>query len=595
MTKWPLCSRPFCYPGQERSGVAYSRDGWKSTCSLCRVRRRCNERKMKNNMVSENKTPFVLPVPLRAGKPSLQDNSADLDRLRRALKAKLPDSRPLEIPFSRVVALCRRFRQAGFSGVALVNDLPERWVLADFLPELPTILPAMALDLGTTRLEATLVDLLTGKILSSAGRENSQIEYGADILSRIHQATNVRRQMRDMDLSFMDPGLAVLQQSIVDCINGLTAELVTGSGVEAGEIRALSVSGNTTMTHLLLGLDPFHICREPYIPMVNGIEPMESRELGLILHQAAPVWIMPSIGSYFGGDLISGILASGLASSEQTRMLIDVGTNAEVVLGNRDWLIACAGAAGPALEGGVARMGMRAAPGAIEYVSIDPVAYALEVKTIDGAPACGICGSGLIDLVASLYLARIIDVRGKFRDPERESDPDRAAFMRERLVVRDGQRAFVVVTARDGDGDEVLLEQIDLDAMIRSKAAMYAVLATLMSQVGLDFVDLAEICVAGAFGNHINPQRAITLGMLPDLDLSLYRAIGNSSLQGAEQVLLARSARQECLDIVSRITYVELNVNQEFMLRFSGARFIPHTDPSIFPSVPLFAEQKEDL
>ena len=536
--------------------------------------------------------PFVLPVPLTAAVPSLQDNSADLDRLRRALRPLLPDSRPLEIPFTRVLVLCRRFRQAGFTGVALVNDLPERWVLADFLPELPPMLPAMALDLGTTHLEATLIDLLTGLTLSSAGRENSQIEYGADILSRIHQATSVRRQEREMDSSFIDPGLTVLRQSIVTCINVLTAELVVGSGVEAADIRALSLSGNTTMTHLFLGLDPFHVCREPYIPMVNAIEPMENRELGLTLHQAAPVWIMPSVGSYFGGDLISGILASGLAASEQTRMLIDVGTNAEVVLGNRDWLIACAGAAGPALEGGVARMGMRAAPGAIEYVALDPATYVLEVKTIDDAPARGLCGSGLIDLVAALYLARIIDIRGKFRNTERESDPVRAAFMRQRLVERDGQRAFVVVAeSAAGAGDEVLLEQIDLDAMIRSKAAMYAVLATLTGQVGLDFGDLAEICVAGAFGSHLTPRQAITLGMLPDRDLSVYRAIGNSSLQGAELILLARSARQKCLDIVSKITYVELNVNQEFMIRFSGARFIPHTDPSLFPSVPLFAEQ----
>jgi uncharacterized 2Fe-2S/4Fe-4S cluster protein (DUF4445 family) len=538
-------------------------------------------------------TSFVLPVPVMADEPSLQDNTADLDRLRHVLKASLPDARPLEIPFSRIVPLCRRFRQSGFSGVALVNDLSDRWVLADFLPEWPAQLPAMALDLGTTHLEATLVDLLTGQVLSAAGRENSQIEYGADILSRIHQATSVRRQMREVvDLSFVDPGLAVLRHSIVTCINGLIAELASGSGVATSAIRALSVSGNTTMVHLLLGLDPFHICREPYIPMANVVDPMEGRELGLVLHEAAPVWIMPSIGSYFGGDLISGILASGLAATEQTRMLIDVGTNAEVVLGNRDWLIACAGAAGPALEGGVARMGMRAAPGAIDFVALDPDTYALEVRTIGGAPAVGLCGSGLIDLVASLYLARIIDIRGKFRDPEQESDPLRAAFMRERLVVRDGQRAFVVVTASEAAADdEVLLEQIDLDAMIRSKAAMYAVLATLVSQVGLAFSDLAEICVAGAFGNHINPRRAITLGMLPDLDLSVYRAIGNSSLQGAEQVLLSHSARQECLDIVSKITYVELNVNQDFMIRFSGARFIPHTDPSLFPSVPLFAEE----
>lgn len=539
-------------------------------------------------------TPFVCSVQVRTAVPSLEDNTADLDRLRNAIQAHLPDARPLEIPFCRVVSLSRLFRQAGFAGAALVNDLPGRWVLADFLPALPLVLPAMALDLGTTHLEANLVDLLTGKILASAGRENSQIQYGADILSRIHQATSMRRQMKEVELSFMDPGLLRLQQSILACINALTVELAVAGGMDAGAIRALSVSGNTAMVHFFLGLDPFHICREPYIPMANMIEPMESRELGLALHPAAPVWIMPSIGSYFGGDLISGILASKLAESDQVRMLIDVGTNAEVVLGNKDWLIACAGAAGPALEGGVARMGMRAAPGAIESVAIDPVTYAIEVQTIADAPARGLCGSGLIDLVAALYLAGMVDIRGKFRDPGRENDPARAAFMRERFVMRGEQRAFKVVAAYDaGAVHDVLLEQIDLDAMIRSKAAMYAILSTLVSQVGLHFTDLAEICVAGAFGNHIKPKAAITLGMLPDLDLSVYRAIGNSSLQGAQEVLMARSARQESLDIVSKITYIELNVNQEFMIQFSGSHFIPHTDLSLFPSVPLWAEQKE--
>lgn len=545
-------------------------------------------------MPERTMTPFVLPVQVAADAPSLEDNTADLDRLRNAVRAELPDARPLEIPFGRVVRLCRLFRQAGFSGVALVNDLPGRWVLADFLAESPAAFPAMALDLGTTHLEATLVDLATGKALATAGRENAQIRYGADILSRIHQATGVRRQMREVEPSFSDPGLLDLQRCIVSCINDLATELAAAGGVAIDAIRALSVSGNTVMTHLLLGLDPFHICREPYIPMANMVEPMEGRELGLALHPAAPVWIMPSVGSYFGGDLISGILASGLAASEQVRMLIDVGTNAEVVLGNKDWLIACAGAAGPALEGGVARMGMRAAPGAIESVAIDPATYAMEVRTIGGAPARGLCGSGLIDLVAALYLAGIIDIRGKFRDPGGDGDPARKAFMQERLVMRGEQRAFKVVAASEaGAMHDVLLEQIDLDAMIRSKAAMYAILSTLMSQVGLAFTDLAEICVAGAFGNHINPRAAITLGMLPDLDLSVYRAIGNSSLQGAIEVLSSRLARQECLDIVSKITYIELNVNQEFMIRFSGSRFIPHTDPSLFPSVPLFAEGKE--
>ncbi|RUM47697.1 MAG: [Fe-S]-binding protein, partial [Desulfocapsa sp.] len=349
------------------------------------------------------------------------------------------------------------------------------------------------------------------------------------------------------------------------------------------------VSGNTTMAHLFLGADPFAICREPYIPLFNRASGIEAGQLGLIISSVAPLFIMPSIGSYFGGDLISGILASGMAHSEQTRMLIDVGTNAEVVLGNSEWLIACAGAAGPALEGGVARMGMRAGTGAIEYVAINPQTFGIECRTIGDAAPIGLCGSGIIDLVAALYLSRMIDIRGKFRDPTKEKDSLRRKFMEKHFAIKGDDFCFVLIfSGENGAAEDVCLEQTDLDALIRSKAAMYAILCTLVNQVGIDFKELEEITVAGAFGRHINPECAITLGMLPDLPLSTYRPIGNSSLQGAEMVLLDAAARKECETIVSRITYLELNVNQEFMIRFSGARFIPHTDPSLFPSVPLF-------
>jgi uncharacterized 2Fe-2S/4Fe-4S cluster protein (DUF4445 family) len=260
-------------------------------------------------------------------------------------------------------------------------------------------------------------------------------------------------------------------------------------------------------------------------------------------------------------------------------MLIDVGTNAEVVLGNSEWLIACAGAAGPALEGGVASMGMRAGPGAIEHIRIDPSTGEVTCQTIDGQPARGICGSGIIDLVAELYLARVIDLRGKFRP----------GAVPELCRLADGTYSYRVVAAgRCADGKPVEVSQVDLDAMMRSKAAMYAILTTLVGQVGLEFSDLATIYVAGAFGRHIDPRKAVTLGMLPDLPLSVYEAIGNSSLAGAEQVLLHASARERCRTIMQKITYVELNVNQEFMMRFSGAKFIPHTDRTLFPSVPVF-------
>jgi len=262
-------------------------------------------------------------------------------------------------------------------------------------------------------------------------------------------------------------------------------------------------------------------------------------------------------------------------------MLIDVGTNAEVIVGNRDWLIACAGAAGPALEGGVARMGMRAGPGAIEHLQIDPAGGKITYQTIGNGKAKGLCGSGLIDLMAALYLSRQIDIRGKFR-------PQAAG---ERLVRGKDGWGFVVAEAEDSaDGRPVVVEQVDLDALMRSKAAMYAILATLTAQVGVAFSELRRIYVAGAFGRHISPRQAIVLGMLPDLAIETYVPVGNSSLAGAGMILVDGEARKRGLALAQKITYIELNVNHEFMQRFSGSRFIPHTDRRLFPSVPFFAE-----
>lgn len=526
--------------------------------------------------------PLVLRVPVTAEPPSLQDNTADLDRLRAAVARTLPQAlngRTLHIPFPAMAGLGRDFRQAGFCGQALLNVLPHQLDIVDFTKETGPI-TGVALDLGTTHLEATLVDLAGDDILAHTHGPNRQMEYGADILSRIHFAT-----AKNTDLD----GLQQLQEAVVQSINPLILELADSAGVAPETIRAMSVSGNTTMVHLLLGLSPYHICREPYTPLVNSPDPFPAAEIGLQINPLAPVWVLPSIGSYFGGDLISGILASGLDQLEKTSMLIDVGTNAEVVLGSRDWLIACAGAAGPALEGGVARMGMRAGPGAIERVRLDRENWQLDIKTIDDVPAVGICGSGLIDLVAELYLAQIVDLRGKLCRDTGFGSAKRQEFVRRHLVDSGDGLVFILVPAEEsGNGRPVVLAQVDLDAMMRSKAAMYAILTTLTSQVGVEFADLDRIYVAGAFGKHIDPAQAITLGMLPDLPLSTYEPVGNSSLRGAELILLSEKARIRSQEIGRKITYIELNVNQEFMIRFSGSRFIPHTDPKLFPSVPVF-------
>jgi uncharacterized 2Fe-2S/4Fe-4S cluster protein (DUF4445 family) len=534
-------------------------------------------------------TSLVRYVAVAAPMPSLQDNRADADRLKQALASQLRQEgveTPLVFPFALLAGVAAKFRAAGFRGCAMVNILPEFGEIVDFLPEEPPLLPGLALDIGTTHLEATLLDLSTGDSLAAGQCANRQIRFGDDILSRIHHAG---QGCRSGEAAVGGKGLAQLRRGVLDSINDLARTLAGRTGCTVEDIRAVSVSGNTTMVHLLLGLSPYHICREPYIPVVNAPDPCHSAELDLAVSPWAPVWIMPSIGSYFGGDLISGILATELDQGETVSMLIDVGTNAEVVLGNREWLIACAGAAGPALEGGVARMGMRAGPGAVEHVTINRTSWRLTCSTIEQAPAEGICGSGLIDLVAELYLARIVDFRGKFRMPVTGTSAEQQEFLRQRLVSDQSGTQFIVVPAQEtAHGQAVVLTQTDLDALMRSKAAMYAILTTLAAQVGVAFADLSRIYVSGAFGRHIDPSHAITLGMLPDLPQATYQAVGNSSLRGAELVLLSGECRRRSMEIRSKITYLELNVNQEFMLRFSGARFIPHTDPALFPSVPRY-------
>ena len=508
---------------------------------------------------------------VKANPPSLADNTGDLDRLKKSLANILEDKTPV-VPFSRIAPIAEAFRLAGFKGFAVVADYPSGPQLIDFYAKAPKFLIGMALDLGTTHLEASLVNLLDGKVLVRAAEVNAQLEFGTDILARIHFAPIKIGERTGLDL---------LHERVIESIHKLAAGLARQIKVQTSEIVALSVSGNTTMVHFFLKQNPFHLCREPYIPVVNAPDPFQAFELGLELHPAAIVWIMPSVGSYFGGDLISGILASELDQQETTCMLIDVGTNAEVAVGNRDWLIACAGAAGPALEGGVARMGMRAGPGAIEHCTIDPESGEFTYQTIGGTPAKGICGSGVIDLVAGLYLARIIDIRGKLRPRQKQAAG--------RIIEQDNGLAYVVVSADEAhEKKAILLSQVDIDALMRSKAAMYSILTTITNQVGVAFKDLHHIYVAGAFGKHISPRQAIVLGMLPDLPLKVYKPLGNSSLAGAEMILNDAYTRERCRKVVTKITYVELNVNQEFMIRFSGSRVIPHTNPQLFPSVPLF-------
>ncbi len=496
--------------------------------------------------------------------PSLKDNSADVDRLIRGIKKEIK-TEGVEVNLAlarRIPALLREF---GYEFKALLCRDRNSWRLtALYPPGEDHDIYGLSVDLGTSTVVMRLLDLRDQRIVDETSFLNPQLPLGADVLTRIHYATQ-------------GGGLEQLQSILSDGINREISRLKGKHKIGRDSITGMSVAGNTTMTHLFLGMDPYWICREPYIPVVNSPGPLRASDLGLEIHPDSPVLVLPGAGSYLGGDIIAGILASGMHRQDNICALLDVGTNAELVLGNRDWLIACAGAAGPALEGGVASMGMMAGPGAIDRVIIDPVTGDFQIRTIEDRPAVGICGSGLIDMVAQLFLSGMIDMLGKFV----------AEKCRERLEEIDGIKHLVFVPSTDsGTHQDLTLSQTDIDALLRSKAAMYTILTTVTRMVNISVMDIERFFIAGTFGAYIDPGSAITLGMIPDLPLETYRPLGNSSLEGASLALLSLEARDELYRIRDRITYVELNVNQEFMNNFSAARCIPHTDRSLFPSVP---------
>lgn len=494
--------------------------------------------------------------------PSLKDNTADAERFENALKAVL-NAQFVDIDPGLLRKLPELLRSNNFSVRCILFKDHKKWSLAGITGDGNKTIAGLAVDLGTTTIVNRLLDLSTGLKMAERSFANPQASAGPDILTRIHFAEK-------------ENGLEKLKGMVIDGINLSVGELCAASGISPSDIYLISVAGNTAMTHLFLGLNPRFLIREPYIPVINRPGCMNARELGIEANQSAIVFVFPNTGSYFGGDLIAGILYSGLNRADKTSILVDVGTNAEVVLGNKNWMVACAGAAGPALEGGVTKMGMTAGPGVIDRVGSDPKTGFFSIHTIEDLPPRGICGSGVIDLAAVLFLSGMIDIRGKFI-PE---------ACKGRLKEKEGLKYFVLVPAEESaHGNDLSISQADIDSLIRSKAAMYTILETISSYVGISLFELSTFYVAGTFGSLINPRSAITIGMMPDLPDGTYKSIGNSSLEGASMILKDCRLTEEIDAIRNSITYIELNVNQDFMNRFSAARFLPHTNLSLFPSV----------
>jgi uncharacterized 2Fe-2S/4Fe-4S cluster protein (DUF4445 family) len=495
--------------------------------------------------------------------PSLKDNRGDAERLTKGISAALR-AENVSIDLSLLKRVPSILREHEYKVRVAVWRGATSWNVIGLLPwSSEESIYGLAIDLGTSTVVLRVLDLMTGVSVDERSFLNPQNDIGLDILTRIHFAAQ-------------DGGLRKLQTVLIDKLNDELAHLAKELGPAPESIMGLAVAGNTTMTHLFLGLDPYWMCREPYTPTTNNPPIIKAHELNLALNPLAPVLVLPNTGSYFGGDLIAGILATGMMEQDEISLFVDVGTNAEVVLGKREWLMGCAGAAGPALEGGVASVGMMAGPGVIDKVAIDSHSGEFHIRTIGHKPPVGICGSGLIDLVAQLYLAGMIDERGKFV-------PDRCGA---RLREHDDMKHLVLVQPEDsGTGTGLALNQTDIDSLLRSKAAMYTILVTISKMVNLSLKDIRKIYIGGTFGSYIDPESAVTIGMLPDLPLEVYTAHGNTSLAGTTRVLLSAEARDRAYRIRDRITYVELNVNQEFMNLFNAAKFLPHTDKALFPSV----------
>ncbi|MBW2367749.1 MAG: DUF4445 domain-containing protein [Deltaproteobacteria bacterium] len=495
--------------------------------------------------------------------PSLDDNTADVDRLISAVQQKRC-VKTVSMDFTLAKKLPQILRNAGYNVDCVVfNDRSESVILDVISVENTRRVLGLAVDLGTTRVVTRLMDLYSGQVLIESTFDNPQLSVGPDILTRIHHADTQKGEQH-------------LHQLILDALNRHIENILHTCSLQADSLYAVSVAGNTTMTHLFLGLPPRHIIREPYIPVMNTPQVVRARDLGIAANPSARVLVFPNVGSYFGGDLIAGILHADIHNHEKTTLLVDVGTNAEVLVGNRQWLIACAGAAGPALEGGATQMGMLAGPGVIDRVRISSKTRNIDIHTIENGPPKGICGSGLIDLAAQLFRSGMIDIRGKFVPH---------ACGRKLVEIEQLAHLVIVPASLSASGSNLTISQADLDSLIRSKAAMYTILNTITRSVGVTWSDIDTFYIAGTFGAYIDPESAITIGMIPDLPRERFVSLGNSSLEGATCALRDNRRLDEIDAIRSQVTYLELNVNQAFMARFSAAKFLPHTDKSRFPSV----------
>jgi len=488
--------------------------------------------------------------------PEMLDGLGDLDRFKNAFDAEA--GKKACLPLSLLRRLPDVIREKDGKVVVWYKENENDAKIIDIRTEKGRDF-GLAIDIGTTTVAAAIVEMKTGSIVASATNYNAQIERGLDVISRIAYSKNEER-------------IEEMRSLVAGTINDTIRKASEKQNIKAFEIRRVNIAANTTMTQLFLGIVPEYIRLEPYTPAVMSTPVYTAKELGINANENALVYIAPNVGSYVGGDITAGILATDLASdTEELNLFIDIGTNGEIVFGNNDFLLSCACSAGPAFEGGGIEMGMRASQGAIETVIVDKENGTCDYKVIGNGTPKGICGSGLISLVAQLFETKIIDPRGKMDISGKWQN-----------VVENGKNARFYIVPETESFKGVYITEADIDNLIRAKAAIFSACLVMLKSVEMDFDCLSHIYIAGGFGRYIDINKAKTIGLLPNVEDEKFVFIGNSSLAGTHMCLISEKHDAKMRELASKITYMDLSTEAAYMDEYVSAMFIPHTNEKLF-------------
>ena len=509
--------------------------------------------------------PPVKRLAVRLTPPTSDDRTSDGSRLEAALRSQLQLG-AVAVPLDVLRALPRMLRDGDWTLTATLRETGCGWEVvritlgSDAAPAV-----VAAIDVGTTTIWGELLDCGSGAVLGSSATYNRQIQFGEDVISRMVRAQEPGGQAR-------------LQQAVMTSIAEVLTDAEAQSGIPGDRVEQVTVAGNTTMICLLLGIDTRYLRLEPYVPPLDRLSAVAVDELGGTLPMAfgAKLESLPSVASYVGGDVVAGVLASGMADRDEVGLYLDIGTNGEAVIGNREWLLAASCSAGPAFEGGGLRHGMRATSGAIEAFSLDPHSLGAAILTIGDLPPAGICGSGVIDAVSELLRAGILLPNGRFD----------LSVSAPGLRLLDGRGEYVIAEARyTASGEDIVLTEADVDNVVRAKGAMFAGVTTLLKTLSLDWADLDRVYVAGGFGRHLRVEQAMSIGLFPEIEVDRFVFVGNGSLLGARMVALSRAMGAKAAVIAATVNNIELSNSLLFQEEYVAALFLPHTDMSRFPEM----------